>query len=274
MILLLAKNPSTPAREVAESLGISERKVQRIIAELVARGLITRTRVGRRNVVEMDPDLRTCVLALDIYEVGRSPDPEGVESKKDVIVRRLLRVVDQLLAKGESFASLPVERLIKGAQISRSTFYANFQDKDDLLIALLNSVVGGLQAAAKTWTDLGPGLSRDDISAAMGRIGEARSPHRRVITAASHSESTRVQDYYRDLMTRSAEMVREHIARGQAEGFVRKDVDPAAAALLLTWGTENRLNKLSISDPEDRRIQRVTSGLTDVIWNLLYADVA
>ena len=49
VLICLARNPEQPLREVALSVGITERAVQRIVAELEEAGYIERERVGRQN---------------------------------------------------------------------------------------------------------------------------------------------------------------------------------------------------------------------------------
>lgn len=49
VLILLAKNPLMVLRAVASEVGITERAVQRIIADLEEAGVIERQRVGRQN---------------------------------------------------------------------------------------------------------------------------------------------------------------------------------------------------------------------------------
>jgi len=49
VLVLLSRNPSVVLREVALVVGITERAVQRIIADLEAGGMIEREKVGRQN---------------------------------------------------------------------------------------------------------------------------------------------------------------------------------------------------------------------------------
>ena len=49
VLLLLSRNPSVLLREVALQVGITERAVQRIIADLKAGGIIDREKIGRQN---------------------------------------------------------------------------------------------------------------------------------------------------------------------------------------------------------------------------------
>lgn len=49
VLILLSRNANSTMREVAEAVGITERAVQRITAELEEAGVLKRTRHGRRN---------------------------------------------------------------------------------------------------------------------------------------------------------------------------------------------------------------------------------
>lgn len=49
VLVCLVRDPETRLKDVAASVGITERAVQRIVAELEAAGVIMRTRIGRRN---------------------------------------------------------------------------------------------------------------------------------------------------------------------------------------------------------------------------------
>lgn len=55
VLIALAQAPDTRLRDVAEHIGITERAVQLIVADLEAAGYLTRTRVGRRNRYTIDP---------------------------------------------------------------------------------------------------------------------------------------------------------------------------------------------------------------------------
>lgn len=54
VLLCIASAPEIRMRDVADRVGITERAAQRIVADLVAEGYVTRKRVGRRNRYEID----------------------------------------------------------------------------------------------------------------------------------------------------------------------------------------------------------------------------
>ena len=49
VLVCLTRDPGERLRDVASQVGITERAVQKIVMELEAGGVLTRTRVGRRN---------------------------------------------------------------------------------------------------------------------------------------------------------------------------------------------------------------------------------
>jgi hypothetical protein len=55
VLLCIARDPEARARDIAEHVRITERAAQRILADLIAAGYITRTKNGRRNHYEVDP---------------------------------------------------------------------------------------------------------------------------------------------------------------------------------------------------------------------------
>jgi hypothetical protein len=56
VLVCIATDPGVRGRDIAARVGITERAAQAIIADLVSEGYVTRTRVGRRNHYDIDPD--------------------------------------------------------------------------------------------------------------------------------------------------------------------------------------------------------------------------
>jgi DNA-binding MarR family transcriptional regulator len=55
VLLCIARDPQSRARDIAEDVGITERAAQRILADLIADGYATRTKIGRRNHYKVNP---------------------------------------------------------------------------------------------------------------------------------------------------------------------------------------------------------------------------
>ena len=65
VLVCLAVEPDVLLRDVASSIGITERAVQQIVADLERAGVILRVRVGRRNryILRREEELRHAVEA-------------------------------------------------------------------------------------------------------------------------------------------------------------------------------------------------------------------
>lgn len=57
VLLCIAADPNVRLSEVAAQVGVTERRVQSIVADLEAAGYLTRTRQGRRNRYDIDGSL-------------------------------------------------------------------------------------------------------------------------------------------------------------------------------------------------------------------------
>lgn len=58
VLLAIARDPTMRLRDVADSVGVTERAAQSIVADLEAGGYLRRLRVGRRNHYTVNPDGR------------------------------------------------------------------------------------------------------------------------------------------------------------------------------------------------------------------------
>jgi predicted ArsR family transcriptional regulator len=54
VLLCLNRNPTVRLRDVADTVGITERAAQRIVTDLVEAGYVTKEREGRRNRYAID----------------------------------------------------------------------------------------------------------------------------------------------------------------------------------------------------------------------------
>jgi hypothetical protein len=56
VLVCIANDPGVRGRDIAARVGITERAAQAIVADLVGEGYVKRTRIGRRNHYEVNPD--------------------------------------------------------------------------------------------------------------------------------------------------------------------------------------------------------------------------
>jgi DNA-binding MarR family transcriptional regulator len=57
VLLCVARDPGVRHRDLAERVGITERAVQRIVADLIEAGYLDSVREGRRNRYQLHPEL-------------------------------------------------------------------------------------------------------------------------------------------------------------------------------------------------------------------------
>jgi predicted ArsR family transcriptional regulator len=74
VLLCLQRNPTVRLRDVAQTVGITERAAQRIVTDLVAAGYVTREREGRRNRYSLDRSVRMRHPSQVDHEIGELLD--------------------------------------------------------------------------------------------------------------------------------------------------------------------------------------------------------
>lgn len=70
VLVEIARNPGARIRDISAVVGLTERSVQAIVADLEEAGYLTRTRVGRRTQYTVNPDSPFRHPAQDGLRVG------------------------------------------------------------------------------------------------------------------------------------------------------------------------------------------------------------
>lgn len=157
--------------------------------------------------------------------------------------RRILDCARELLEL-RPWSEITLEQVMTEAQLTRTTFYRYFDDRELLLIALLQEVAADLDAAGAPWkqgaSDPAGELRENlrtlaDVFAAHGRLLQAISD------AASHDSDLR--GAYLQLADRLVATTAERIAAEVAAGRSRI-VDVEQVACALTWCNERYLLRL------------------------------
>ena len=81
VLLCLHRDPNARFRDIAQSVGITERAAQRIVADLIESGYVESERVGRRNHYRIRTDIAMRHPAQDGHEIGQLLDL--LEAKDD-----------------------------------------------------------------------------------------------------------------------------------------------------------------------------------------------
>ena len=190
--------------------------------------------------------------------------------RKSEIEDRLRLAIDALVAEGESFTELSVERLVAQAGMARSTFYVYFEDKGALLRALGAHVLHGIYDGARPWFEKGPEATRDDIELAMRNVLQAFRDNEVIMTAVAETAvyDLDVRDMYHRSVGDFITAVTKLIKRGQSDGLIN-DVDPDESAAALSWMLERTtLERAGGASP--KTLDDIAGGLADVVWHALY----
>lgn len=192
--------------------------------------------------------------------------------RRDDIRMKLLGAVEQMLAEGESFTELSVERLVAQAGVARSTFYVYFEDKGELLRAWLEDITESLDDSARDWWNLDAKADRDDLRKALAAIVLTYRPHTNLMAAAFDAAAydPAVREAAMALMTHNAAGLRKHIKAGQRDGFVDPALPAAEVAQWLTWMAERGLHQL-VRGANDATVDALIEAYTAIVWNTLYA---
>ena len=70
VLICLARNPEQSLREVALAVGITERAVQRIVADLEQAGYLERERSGRRNSYRIHKEMKLRHPLEETHSIG------------------------------------------------------------------------------------------------------------------------------------------------------------------------------------------------------------
>jgi predicted ArsR family transcriptional regulator len=70
VLLCIAQEADVRLRDVAQTVGITERAAQRIVADLAAAGIIERRRIGRRNRYLINRNAAMRHAAQADYQIG------------------------------------------------------------------------------------------------------------------------------------------------------------------------------------------------------------
>lgn len=191
--------------------------------------------------------------------------------RRDQIVAQLVTAVERLLEEGESYTELSVERLVKEAGISRSTFYVYFEDKGALLRAMTVDVMEQEIAATRAWLELPSDASFDDIAAALRPIIEVYRPYQALMGAVVDVSTydAAVREEFNRLITTAVQAIAGHIRSGQKAGHVRANLDPEPTAAWLVWMVERGCYQL-IRGADEKAVGRLSDALATLIWNTLY----
>ena len=151
---------------------------------------------------------------------------------RDALVRA---AAAEMAEKGIEAASL--NQICDRAGFTRGAFYVHFRDREELVAAVVERVLGEFQATllpADTPSELGETIGRFVAAVLAGTpeaVGTSRWKFHHTLTACATAPTIRKK--YNALQYRARDRLAEGARAGQKDGTVRRDVTPRALAEIL-----------------------------------------
>ncbi len=172
-------------------------------------------------------------------------------AKRAQVQAAVLRATEDLLAAGNSYADLNVERIATGAGISRTAFYFYFRDKRELLTRLTEHVAEVLYTKADAFFTH-EGDRTEEVRAALGSIAAVYREHwpllRAIVEVSTYDEE--IAKVWRALLQRFADATTLRVEREREDGQAA-DIDVAATTFALVWMTERTCYQQLVQGRED-----------------------
>ncbi|MDX8153334.1 TetR/AcrR family transcriptional regulator [Patulibacter brassicae] len=192
------------------------------------------------------------------------------EVRREQLARLFVEVVEPLLQQGETYAEISVERLITAVDISRSTFYVYFDDKGDLLRAMVEDVTQAFADAAAPWFELGPDATRKDLRKALQPLFDAYHQHQMLLGAITETAAydQQIREQHAALVDRAVTEITRHFRAQQKLGRAAP-LDAPRTARWLVWMLERGLYQL-VAPAKPAEFKRLLDTATDIVWRVLY----
>lgn len=184
--------------------------------------------------------------------------------------RYFIDAVTPMLAAGEAYSDVSVARLIQQVGISRSTFYAYFDDKSDLLRAMGEDITIDLAEAGAAWFELESPADRAALRTALEPLFATYRRHqlllRAITDAASYDAGMRT--LHASLVERAIAGLEGHLGAIATGGGRR--LDTTRAATWLAWMLERGLYQI-VAPASDEETELQLDTVVELTWRLLYA---
>ncbi len=188
------------------------------------------------------------------------------------VVASVAEAVERLLAGGECFTTLGVQRIADESGIARSTFYRYFPDKSTLLIQAAGVATSEQLSVVGEWMEK-DAPTREELEDAFAIMVSRHREHAPLVRAlnevAGYDEE--VAAFWRGRIEESVESLSRFIETGQAAGMVNPSLESVTTAELLAWGVERVVTQhvLSLPRSEDKIL---AARLSRTVWSTLGLD--
>ncbi|GAA1878120.1 TetR/AcrR family transcriptional regulator [Asanoa iriomotensis] len=161
----------------------------------------------------------------------------------------ILAATRRLLTAGANFTELGVQQIATEAGVARSTFYAHFRDKVDLVMRLASDMVTTSFGVASAWT---PADGLDGMASGFRDVLRIYREHAAVVRAINEvaGYDATVRDFWNDGLTQFVDRTTALLRAEQQAGRVATSVDLVSVARLIVIGGERAIvDHITLREP-------------------------
>jgi AcrR family transcriptional regulator len=190
--------------------------------------------------------------------------------------RRIIDATLALLRDDARLSDLSVEQILTAADISRSTFYSYFADKNELVMRLAEPLIEAYTAIADTWWGRDAQAGTTPTWHALAELNEefiavART-HREVFVALTSFGGTAADPGpLRTITDEYTQRMASRLDRERAEGLVSADVIPDVTARFIVTATFAAIRDHLDCD-DDTNDVALARTLGHAFWFAMYGD--
>ncbi len=184
--------------------------------------------------------------------------------------QRILEVARELLDE-RAWSDIPLEDVMAGAGLTRTAFYRHFDDRDQVLLALLDELGLELAVPAEPWQRQADPAS-DPLRRGLEELTAVFVAHGPVLAAIADAagRDAEVAARYDALAARLIAAAEARIRADVADGRSSLD-DPHAVATALVWMNERYLMQMFGRRPHRATPEEAAGALHEVWRRTLYA---
>lgn len=197
-------------------------------------------------------------LSVSVLDKRTRNDP-----RRQATERALLEATQALLDEGASFADLSVTRIATSAGRTRTAFYAHFDDRRELLLALVQDAGADAIGALEPFLENRGPLTYEEVVASSRALLAAfrrnASLVRAIVEAAGYDEQ---------VAARWSAII-DHIIAGSSQRLQAEGHDPdeaAAMATALVWMTERTCYQQVVRTDTNLDDEQTVAALSEVWW--------
>ena len=207
---------------------------------------------------------------------GAEPRAGRRNLKGDMREQAILEFAYEALRK-ESMRTISIDRLAKGAGLSRSSFYFYFESKWQVLSALLSSVTDDVFIASSMIFDRPEGISPEAaIEHAVSEVVDVWERHGHVLREVGDAAAAEpaLQAQWDRILGRFIDAAAAAIERDRAAGVALDGPPARALAAALMWMGERNLGLMTMRSanaiPVDEIVETTTTVWLRTVFGLEY----